>query len=376
MTQQAQPVDAPRQFFGKASRAWWRSVFSGQEIGVFFVLLVMILYLSLKTDTFTSSQNLQNIALSFSWIAIAAFGQTLVIITSGIDLSAGSVMGLSGLAAAVMISGEKSPWAEEVAEKMVVSGDYVPLALLAGCAMGALCGFINGALIAWANLPPFIATLGTMSIARGICYGWTSGWPVRELNDSFRNIGQGEIPILGYELPYPTAIMLVLVVIMTIFLARTIWGYRIYAIGGNEQAAQLSGINTSRVKLMAYTVAGLMFGLGGTLMTARLGVAAPTAAQGYELDIIAAVFIGGASVKGGKGTMIGTLIGAAIMQILRNGLNLLGYDPYWQPAAIGATIILAIMFDRARQNPQLVQSVRRTLRRIGLVRAPVDHVGS
>lgn len=345
------------------SKGWWRQLISGQEIGVFIILVVLIGILVWRTDTFTSSNNIRNVTLSFSWIAIAAFGQSLVIITGGIDLSTGSVMALSGLAAAYFISGDQSPWAvQEVAESgreiMVVSGQYVPVALLAGCAMGAFLGAINGGLIAWGGLPPFIATLGMMSIVRGFCYGWTKGWPFRQLNDNFREIGQGELPIGGYELPYPTIIMIVLAVVMTIFLLRTIWGYRIYALGGNEQATALSGINTRHVKMLAYTLAGLLAGIGGTLMTARLGVAAPTAAQGYELDVIAAVFIGGASVKGGKGTILGTLIGAAIMQVIRNGLNLLGLDAYWQPAAIGFTIVLAIMFDRARQNPQVQTYVR------------------
>jgi len=332
----------------------------------------MIAVLTSRTDTFTSSQNIRNVALSFSWIAIAAFGQTLVIITAGIDLSTGSVMALSGLAAAYFISGDQSPWAVSAVENgrdvMAVDGQYVPIALLAGCAMGTFLGAVNGALIAWAGLPPFIATLGMMSIARGFCYGWTKGWPFRQLNEEFRTIGQGDLPVLGYDIPYPTIIMIILAIIMTIFLTRTVWGYRIYALGGNEQAAQLSGINTSRVKLLAYSTAGLMAGIGGTLMTARLGVAAPTAAQGYELDVIAAVFIGGASVKGGKGTIVGTLIGAAIMQVLRNGLNLLGADAYWQPAAIGFTIVLAIMFDRARQDPQVTAFVRRAFR-LGRARA-------
>ncbi len=355
-----------RTSFRTASRNWWRSIISGQEIGVFIILMLMIIVLTSRTDTFTSSQNIRNVTLSFSWIAIAAFGQTLVIITAGIDLSTGSVMALSGLAAAYFISGDQSPWAVSAVEGsrdvMTVDGQYVPVALLAGCAMGIFLGAINGTLIAWAGLPPFIATLGMMSIARGFCYGWTKGWPFRQLNEEFRAIGQGDLPLLGYDIPYPTIIMIILAIIMTIFLTRTVWGYRIYALGGNEQAAQLSGINTRRVKLMAFMVSGLMAGIGGTLMTARLGVAAPTAAQGYELDVIAAVFIGGASVKGGKGTIVGTLIGAAIMQVLRNGLNLLGADAYWQPAAIGFTIVLAIMFDRARQDPQVTAFVRRVFR--------------
>jgi len=349
-----------RQAFGRASRAWWRGIASGQELGVFIVLVAMILYLTWKTDTFATAQNLRNIWLSFSWIAIAAFGQTLVIITGGIDLSAGSTMALSGLAAAYLISGniegQPSPWMIEktIGGRLQQMGpdEYVPLALIAGPLMGLLVGTVNGLLVSRANLPAFIATLGTMSIARGICYGWSSGWPFQKLNNEFLKIGQNNVTALGVDIPIPFIVMIVLAVVMTIFLTRTVWGYRIYAVGGNEQAAQLSGINTRRVKLMAFMLSGLMAGIGGTLMTARLGVAAPTAASGYELDVIAAVFIGGTSVTGGKGTIVGTLIGAAIMQVLRSGLNLLGYDPYWQPAAIGLTIILAITFDRMRVRLQ------------------------
>lgn len=269
-------------------------------------------------------------------------------------------MALSGLTAAYFISGDQSPWAvrqitETNRESMAVASQYIPIALLAGCAMGAVLGMMNGILVGWGGLSAFIATLGMMSIARGVCYGWAEGQPFRQLNNDFREIGQGELqlPLVSYRLPYPTIVMVVLVVVMTIFLTRTIWGYRIYALGGSEQGAELSGINIRQVKLIAFTLSGLMAGIGGTLMTARLGVAMPTAAEGYELDVIAAVFIGGASIKGGKGTMIGTLIGAATMQVLRNGMNLRGVDTYWQPAAIGLVIIVAIVFDRLRQDPRL-----------------------
>jgi len=352
---------APKSSLGNASVKWWKSLLTSQEIGVFAILLLMMGYLTFKTDTFNTPGNLRSVLLSFSWIAIAAFGQTLVIITSGIDLSTGSIMALSGLVSAYYVAGkvnnEDTAWMVE----KVINGRaqqmgpdaYVWRALLLGCLAGLGIGALNGFLVAWANRPPFIATLGMMSVVRGICYVWSSGWPFQKLNDNFRELGQGEWAVLGYDVPYPTIIMVVLAVVMSIFLLRTIWGYRIYALGGNEQATELSGVNVKHVKLMAYAFSGLMAGIGGTLMTARLGVASPTAAQGYELDVIAAVFIGGASVKGGKGTMVGTLIGAAIMQVLRNGLNLLGYDPYWQPTAIGATIIFAIMFDRARQDPQI-----------------------
>ncbi|NLE51391.1 MAG: ABC transporter permease [Chloroflexi bacterium] len=349
-----------REAFGKASRAWWRGIASGQELGVFIVLVAMVLYLTWQTDTFATTQNIRNIWLSFSWIAIAAFGQTFVIITGGIDLSTGSTMALAGLAAAFLISGNIEGQPSEWMIEKTVGGrtqqmgpdEYVPIALLAGPLMGLLIGTVNGLLVAWAGLPAFIATLGMMSVARGVCYGWSSGWPFQKLNNEFLRVGQENLSLSGFDIPLPFIIMIVLALLMSLFLTRTVWGYRIYALGGNEQAAQLSGINTSRVKLMAFMISGLMAGIGGTLMTARLGVAAPTAAQGYELDAIAAVFIGGTSVTGGKGTIVGTLIGAAIMQVLRSGLNLLGYDPYWQPAAIGLTIILAIMFDRLRVRLQ------------------------
>ncbi|WP_238625955.1 ABC transporter permease [Aggregatilinea lenta] len=366
MSQQMASDSAQRETFRESSRAWWRSVTSTQELGVFLVLIVMILFLSWQTDTFTSSNNIRNITLSFSWIAIAAFGQILVIISGGIDLSTGSIMAASGLAAAWLISGsiegEPTSW---VIEKMVNGrgmdmgpDKYVPIALLAGPLMGLFLGTINGLLVAWANLPAFIATLGMMSVARGFVYGLSGGWPLQKLNNEFLKLGQNDLPLFGYDLPYPFIIMVLIAIMMTFFLSRTTWGYRIYAVGGNEQAARLSGVNTRRVKLMAFMLSGLMAGIGGTLMTSRLAVAAPTAAQGYELDVIAAVFIGGASVTGGKGTIIGTVIGAAIMQVLRTGLNLLGANAYWQPAAIGFTIILAVMFDRARNNPRIGEEFR------------------
>lgn len=332
-----------------------RTIFGSQVTGVFIVLLIMVLYLSYSTDTFTTARNVRNVALYMSWIAIAAFGQTLVIITAGIDLSVGSVMALSGLVAAYLVSADKSPGATEVLldtgrTQPVPPGDmYVLWAFLAGCGVGMAVGFFNGALVAWTGLPPFIATLGTMSIARGICTGITQGETIRRLNDGFLEVGRGELPIINdYKLPYPTVIMIALAVIMGIFLARTVWGYRLYALGGNEQAAQLSGINTRRTKLLAYTLSGLAGGLGGTLLTSNLGAASADAAKGYELQVIAAVVIGGTSLMGGKGTILGTLIGAVILFVLRNGLNLLRYDAYWQEVAVGGMIILAIMFDQLR----------------------------
>jgi ribose transport system permease protein len=200
------------------------------------------------------------------------------------------------------------------------------------------------------RLPPFIATLGTLSIARGITFGATQGWPVRGLPKAFNFIGQHDVPIGSWGVPFPVIIMLILAVLVSLLLSRTVRGRHIYAVGGDEEASRLSGINPNWIKMLVYTSCGLMAAIGGILMTARLGVAAPTAATSYELDIIAACVIGGVSLFGGEGTILGVLIGAAFMQTIRTGLNLLGIQAYWQPAAIGAVILLAVMFDQWRKG--------------------------
>lgn len=315
-------------------RRSWREVLRSQELGVFLILLAMGLFLTIRTDTFLTSTNIFNILRSFSWIAISAFGQCMVIITGGIDLSVGSVMALSGLAAAMLM----------------VAGVSVPLAVLGGLATGALVGLANGLMISKARLPPFIATLGTLLMARGITTGLTAGQPVRGLPSGFLLLGQYDIPVGGMGVPLPLVVMLVLAVLTAVFLNRTVWGYRIYALGGNEVAAGLSGINTARVKIMVYTLCSFLTSIGGILMTARLGVAAPTAAQGYELDVIAAAVVGGTSLTGGEGTILGVLIGAAIMQVLRNGLVLTGVSAYWLQAVQGLVIVVAIMLDQLRRR--------------------------
>lgn len=314
-----------------------RRVFQAQEAGIFLILILMGVFLAWQTEGkfLNINRNLFNVLRAFSWIAISAFGETLVVITAGIDLSVGSTMALAGMVTALSLTSLGLP---------VIPG------VIAGLLTGAIIGLLNGLLISKAKLPPFIATLGLMSIARGICYGVAKGQPVRGLPESFNFLGQYDLPVFGFGVPLPVILMFILAIIMSLFLTRTVWGYRIYALGGNEQATSLSGINTGRVKVLVYTLCGLLTALGGLLMTARLGVAAPTAALGYELDVIAAAVIGGTSLAGGEGTILGVLIGAAIMQVLRNGLVLLGFDPYWQPAAIGVVIIVAITLDQLRKR--------------------------
>jgi ribose transport system permease protein len=318
----------------QARKTAWRNVIGRPEFGVFLILLVMTMGLSVYTDTFLTSTNIFNILRAFSWIAISAFGQCMAIITNGIDLSVGSVMGLSGLATAMLLA----------------QGVNVPVAVLGGLLTGLIAGLLNGLMITKGKLPPFIATLGMLLMARGLCYGLTGGWPVRDLPQTFRSLGQYDIPIAGMGVPLPLIFLLVIGVIMSTFLGRTVWGYRIYALGGNETATALSGINTNRVKLMVYSLGGFLTAIGGVLMTARLGVASPTAGSGYELDVIAAAVVGGTSMRGGEGTILGVLIGAAIMQVLRNGLVLMGVSAYWLQAVQGLVIVVAIMLDQLRRR--------------------------
>jgi ribose transport system permease protein len=321
-------------------RSFWRSVIRSQEFGVFIILVVMSIFLSVYTrvttgrDLFLAPTNIFNNLRAFSWIAVSAFGQCMVIITAGIDLSVGSVMAWAGLVSAMLL----------------VRGVPVVVAVIAGLAAGAFVGLLNGLMISKGRLPPFIATLGTLMMFRGVVLGLTEGQPVRGLGDTFGIIGRYDIPIGSIGIPLPLVITLVLAGLVHIFLTRTVWGYRIYALGGNETAAGLSGINTNGVKILVYTLCALLTAIGGVMMTARLGVASPTAATGYELDVIAAAVVGGTSLSGGEGSILGVLIGAAIMQALRNGLVLTGVSAYWLQAVQGLVIVVAIMFDQLRKS--------------------------
>jgi ribose transport system permease protein len=312
----------------------WRQIVGRQEFGVFVILLVMIVLLSIFTDTFLKGTNISNITRDFSWIAIAAFGECMVIITAGIDLSVGSVMGLSGLITA---------W-------LFAQGMPLPVAVAGGLLTGLVAGLTNGLMITLGRLPPFIATLGMMFMARGLCYGISKGWPIRDLPAAFNNLGRGVIRIGGFDAPLPAIFLLVVAVLVSAYLSRTVWGYRIYAVGGNETATRLSGINAARVKIMVYALAAVLAALGGVLMTARLGVASPTAGDGYELDVIAAAVVGGTSLVGGEGTILGALIGAAVMQVLRNGLVLIGVSAYWLQFLQGFVIVVLILLDQLRKR--------------------------
>jgi ribose transport system permease protein len=306
-----------------------RILIDRQESVAFLILLVIATFLGLWTDTFFTSRNLVNVSRAFSWIAIAAFGESMVIIIGGIDLSVGAVMALAGLISALCMQ----------------KGLSVPLAIAAGLLTGGAVGWVNGIMVGHVRLPPFIVTLGTMSIARGIAFGLTGGWPVRTLPQEFRMLGQADTPLGPWFMPIPVVFMLALAVLASLLLGQTVLGRYIYTLDSGERALLVSGVNVTRIKVLVYTLCGLLTAIGGLLMTARLGVAAPTVAVGYELDIIAAAVIGGTSLFGGLGSIFGVLLGAAAMQVLRNGLVLLGFPAYWQTVAIGAMILMAILLD-------------------------------
>lgn len=299
-----------------------------ETFGVFIVFLGLCAILSLISDNFLTASNIFSVARAFSYVAIMAIGMTMVIITQGIDLSVGSIFGFAGVVTAFAFA------------KMGLS---LPISIILGLIGGVTCGFMNGILITRANLPPFIATLGMLSVARGLSYAITSGFPI-QMPKSYNVIGQGTLS----GVPLPVIYMLILAVVFSVLLNRTVLGRRIYALGGNEEASRISGIDVNKIKLIVYSLSGLLSAIAGLVTMARLGVAQSTAGLGYEMDVIAAVIIGGASLSGGKGTIAGTIIGAALMGVLRNGLVLLNVSAYWQQTVIGLVIITAVTLDQLR----------------------------
>lgn len=290
-------------------------------------LLILIVVLSLASPYFFTVQNLANVFQQIAVLAIIALGSTLVIISGGIDLSVGSVAALSGMVTAVAFASLDIP---------------MGFALVLGLAAGALAGLVNGLLIVYGQVPPFVATLAMLSIARGLTLVLSDGQPVSGFPDWFRQMTKFN---LWSVLPIIVLFVIVIYVIGAIYLKYRPGGRSIYAIGGSEEVARLSGIDVGAAKLRIYTAAGALAGVGGIVLTSRLNSAQPTAGEGLELDVIAAVVIGGTSLSGGVGTVAGTLIGALIIGVLRNGLNLLNVSSFWQAVIIGVVIAVAVMVD-------------------------------
>jgi len=302
----------------------WRN---SRQFGTLIGLLGVMSIFWILSPYFLSVSNLMNIAEQTSINAIIAIGMTFVIITAGIDLSVGSIVALSGIVLADLLQ----------------AGHSEPIAIATGLMVGTICGLVNGSLISYGKLPPFIATLGMMSVARGAALFYSDGRPISGFGPEFRYLATGEV----LSVPVPVLLMLLLYAAAFVVLNRTKLGRYAFAIGGNEEAANLSGINTKLVKTIVYGLCGLLSGLAAVVLTARLNSAQPIAGMMYELDAIAAVVIGGTSLLGGEGKISGTLIGAFIMGILRNGLNLLGLSSFTQQIIIGSVIILAVLIDMA-----------------------------
>lgn len=301
-----------------------------QKIGPLMGLGVIVIVLSFISEDFLSITNIFNVLRQISINALLAFGMTYVILTGGIDLSVGSILALSGALSAGMIAGGTDPF----------------LAVLAGLAAGTLMGAANGLLVAKGRVAPFIATLATMTIYRGLTLVYTEGRPITFSNDTFSMLGKGYF----LEIPVPVIWMLLSFIILYYLLRNTTFGRHIYAIGGNEEASILSGIRADWVKIRVYAISGLFSSLAGIILTSRLSSAQPTAGVAYELDAIAAVVLGGTSLAGGRGWITGTLVGAMIIGVLDNGLNLLNVSSFYQQVVKGGVILLAVLLDRSRNT--------------------------
>ncbi|KUN36719.1 transporter [Streptomyces longwoodensis] len=298
--------------------------------GALTALIVLVIAMSALSGDFLTTDNLLNVGVQAAVTAILAFGVTFVIVSAGIDLSVGSVAALS---------------ATVLAWSATSHGVPVALAVVLALATGIVCGLVNGFLIAYGKLPPFIATLALLSVGRGLSLVISEGSPIA-FPDSVSHLGD----TLGGWLPVPVLVMVVMGLIAAFVLGRTYIGRSMYAIGGNEEAARLSGLRVKKQKLAIYALSGVFAAAAGVVLAARLSSAQPQAADGYELDAIAAVVIGGASLAGGTGKASGTLIGALILAVLRNGLNLLSVSAFWQQVVIGVVIALAVLLDTVRRK--------------------------
>ena len=306
------------------------------RFGALFGLLILIVFLSISSKVFFTADNLSNIARQATVNALLAAGMLLTIVTAGIDLSVGSILAVSMCTLAIM----------------VIKWNVNPFVAMFACILvGAFVGWVNGILLTKLHLPhPFISTLGTMNVARGLALIITGASPI----SGFDRAGAPQVLFLGAGSlgPIPAALFVIVIVylLFQVLLKNSSLGRHIYAIGGNQSAARLSGINVNRTLVIVYSLSGLMAGLAALMLAGRTNSGFPTAGQGYELDAIAAVIIGGASFAGGSGTIGGTAIGVLLIAVLRNGLVLLNVPTEWQTVAIGLVIIGAVYVDVLRQR--------------------------
>jgi ribose transport system permease protein len=314
-----------------------KNIFATRESGVFVALIILCIFMAFASPYFLKTENIFNVLRSMSTIGIMAIGMTMVIVSGGIDLSVGSVSAVAAMVTARQMSyAGWSPW----------------IAFLTGIIVGLLCGVVNGLVITRLKVPPFIATLGMYSVARGLTFAasWglqgavASNIPMRNAQVNF--LGGGYIG----KVPFPVIEMALLVVVSTWFLGQTVLGRQIYALGSNESAARLSGVRIGQVRMFVYTITGGLAALAGIMSAGLLSTAATNLGTGTELDVIAAAVIGGASLAGGEGTILGAIIGAAIMAVIRNAFVLLKMPIYMQSITIGMVIVLAVVLDQLRKR--------------------------
>jgi ribose transport system permease protein len=300
-------------------------------------LLLMVIAMSFLSDKFLTVDNGWNVMRQISVNVCLSVGMTLVILSDGIDLSVGSILAFTGAVAAGLIKqGIEIP-----AFNLYIGFTFLGAALTA-LTVGGMLGYFNGLVITRFKVPPFVATLAMLTIARGLTMLWTGGFPITGLGETFAFIGTGWF--LG--IPMPVWISICIVAIAVVMIRKTRLGRHIYAVGGNEKASRLSGLNVKKIRIMVYTIAGILSAAGGLIVTSRLDSAQPNAGFGYELDSIAAVVIGGTSLSGGKGSVLGTVQGALIIGVLNNGLVLLNVSPFWQQVIKGLVILAAVIIDK------------------------------
>ena len=292
----------------------------------FIGLIVLCIVISIITPKFLTITNIINVLTQVSVNAIIAVGMCFVILTGGIDLSVGSTLAVSGA----------------IAASMFYKGANVFTAMVVALIIGALIGLFNGIIISKGRIQAFIVTLASMTIFRGVTYVYTEGTPISGLSESFMIIGNDKI--LG--IPLPVIIMFLVLFIAWYLLSQTRYGRYVYALGGNEDSSRLSGINTDKIKTLVYVICGATAALSGIIVTSRIGSASPNAGVGFELDAIAAVVLGGTSLAGGEGSVIGTILGAMIIGVLNNGLNIMNVSPFYQSIVKGFVILLAVMLDK------------------------------
>jgi len=299
-----------------------------RQLGPLLALVVLVIFVTILNPSFINPNNLLNLLRQVSTNALIAFGMTFVVITGGIDLSVGSTLALSGVLSAGLIAGGLPPI----------------LGIIAGLLVGAIGGFFNGFLVTKGKMDPFIVTLATMTIYRGLALIYTDGSPITGFGGGFiyQFLGRGYL----FGIPFPVIIMAVMFILLYFILHKMTFGRKTFSVGGNERASFIAGVKTDRVKIWVYTISGILTALAGLILVSRLNSAQPTAGSGYELDAIAATVIGGTSLSGGNGRISGTLIGALIMGVLTNGMNLLGISSFFQQVVQGIVIIIAVLLDR------------------------------